>query len=77
VASETSASRATSGMVTAAPERMSSRQAWTIAMRVRFFWLTRPVSLSVVIGMHPSPPFTPGISWYLSRFMIVDLHYGG
>jgi hypothetical protein len=41
-------------MVTGAPERMSSRQAWTIATRVRFFWLTRPVSLSVVIGTPPS-----------------------
>ena len=56
MASETSASRATSGMVTVAPERMSSRQAWTIAMRVRFFWLTRPVSLSVVISTLPLLP---------------------
>jgi hypothetical protein len=37
VASETSASRATSGMVTVAPERISSRQAPMIAARVRFF----------------------------------------
>jgi hypothetical protein len=43
-------------MVTVAPERMSSRQARTIAMRVRFFWLTRPVSLSVIIGTLPSLP---------------------
>ena len=48
MASETSAARATSGIVTGAPERMMSRQAATMAMRVRFFWLARPVSLSVV-----------------------------
>ena len=61
MASETSASRATSGMVTVAPERMSSRQAWTIATRVRFFWLTRPVSLPVIIGTLPSLP-SPNVS---------------
>jgi hypothetical protein len=32
---------------------MSSRQAWTIAMRVRFFWLIRPVSMPVIIGPPP------------------------
>jgi hypothetical protein len=44
VASETSAARATSGIVTGEPERMMSRQAATMAIRVRFFWLARPVS---------------------------------
>jgi hypothetical protein len=59
-------------MVTLAPERMSSRQAWTIAMRVRFFWLTRPVSLSVIIGTHPQSPSSRRSRHLMLAFTLYD-----
>jgi hypothetical protein len=37
-------------MVTSRPVRLSSAAACTIAMRVRSFWLPRPVVVRAVIG---------------------------
>ena len=74
VASETMARSATRGMVTSAPERVSSRAASTMARRVRSFCLTRPPSpggfllLSATVAVMPAP------LWRRSLFMRVYLH---
>jgi hypothetical protein len=47
------AARATSGMVTSRPVRLSSAAACTIALRVRSFWFARPDMVSTAIGLPP------------------------
>ena len=62
VASDTSARRATSGIVTSPPEAIASRAAATIAVRVRSFWLERPVFSRMVIGRAPPGTWLSGLS---------------
>ncbi len=45
--------RATWGIVTSAPERVSSRQASMMALRVRAFWFVRPAVPVTGIGQPP------------------------
>ena len=75
VASETMARSATRGMVTSAPERVSSRAAATMARRVRSFCLALPLPspggfllLSATVAVMPAP------LWGCPLFMRVYLH---
>jgi hypothetical protein len=51
VASDTSASRATTGMVISAPDSASRLAASTMARRVRCFWFTRSRLVACVFVM--------------------------
>src|SRR5262249_19781107 len=70
VASETRARFATSGSAPSPPDRASSRQASTMARRVRVFWFARPPASD-------TPPVTGPDPWLITgaiacSFMLVN-----